>query len=610
MATITQLKTNHDSAIRQQTQPNSISPNTVANQLDNLANEVRDRGIVLALLTSELSTRDGSNTKLYSVAGKGLYEFKAGDSTPLSGDDVVAGSGGRWHRILKDASAATVDTSQFIQNQNTQAQNANFRISGTGRAGAFYSNLFGSSGIGNERVLICSQGGSETGGGGAIALNGVNVGAAPNTIQFFTNGSERVRISPSGNLLVNTTTENGYTNIALQVNGAAWCKYLMVSGFQYLSNTLQTGGGNTDNFGFAIIKATAADSTNILLSGTLGGGGFGGHPSIYFGDNLRAFASIQGMFSGAWWANEHAGDLVFKTTPNVATTTLQERVRITSNGNLIAHNKGQFGNATEVGLLEGNFPATLHAVHGSGNWGIVAVRAANDTGSANITLYKTRNENPSIPTACAANDVLGRITWMGVDSGGAIRKPSSIESGVVSVASGALYTYMDFFTSHAVRMRISDTGNLLVGTITDTGEKLQVNGDIKLSTFGKLKGGNNSIQLQYDGWGFNTIAFNVGNKTLTHQNVAGYYIMQLNTASTAFRIETHPNRNPIELHGSHTHVLNKLLIDTPSNYTDTGEKLQVNGSGYFSGGVIVPSPNGTKYKIEANDSGGLTVTAV
>jgi len=78
------------------------------------------------------------------------------------------------------------------------------------------------------------------------------------------------------------------------------------------------------------LNVNNSGSANMFLGGTQIGGGNGTNPNIFFTDTRRAYASIQGIYTGAGITS--SGHIAFNTTPNDNTTALTERMRIASDG--------------------------------------------------------------------------------------------------------------------------------------------------------------------------------------------------------------------------------------------------------------------------------------
>ncbi len=92
MSTIQQLKTNHDTVIRQKTLPKSISTDNQADLFDGLADELLDRGVAQAVDTTALQALSGVNYKNVVVKDNGIYLYKS-SGTP-NGTTIFAATGG------------------------------------------------------------------------------------------------------------------------------------------------------------------------------------------------------------------------------------------------------------------------------------------------------------------------------------------------------------------------------------------------------------------------------------------------------------------------------------------------------------------------------------
>jgi hypothetical protein len=130
--------------------------------------------------------------------------------------------------------------------------------------------------------------------------------------------------------------------------------------------------------------------------------------------------------------------------------------------------------------LNGGNNTMLQVVHGASHWGLSITRAANDAGSPSLVFYKTRNSNAN-PTAVQANDESGSITWQAPDTSNAIRVAAELGVTVAGVDANSVATVMRFHTSSLAdsspreRMRITETGNVGIGTPTPAG-RLTVSG--------------------------------------------------------------------------------------------------------------------------------------
>lgn len=123
-----------------------------------------------------------------------------------------------------------------------------------------------------------------------------------------------------------------------------------------------------------------------------------------------------------------------------------------------------------------------------------------------------------------------------------------------------------------------------------------------------LNTGSTSLEFRNNGIMTNKIETDINQGTIKYNNATGYYPVFYSSGVEAMRIPWQ-TRN--------------LLINTT---TDSGEKLQVNGTSKFVGnltnttgdieildsakGIILKSPDGTRYRVKVANGGILTVTAL
>jgi hypothetical protein len=346
-------------------------------------------------------------------------------------------------------------------------------------------------------------------------------GGTASTMVLLTGGSERARITSSGNLLVNSTTDNGNR---LQVTGNA-----------------SFTGTITANDALTISKAKAGagvESNDLITLRYTGTGAIGDSANIRWRstDGSYTIASINGI-SGA--DNVAYGTLAFSTR-RITTDSLVEAMRIDNRGNL--------------GL--GVQPSAW-------NVGYKAVQIANSAlWAATNDLHLTLN-------------TLWDGAYKYIDSGYATRYNQYLGQHLFYTAPSGTAGNAITFTQ---AMTLTANGRLLLGTTTEGTDLLDVNGTGRFSSSVSATSGVFSSVVNVNG-ASSVEAFNVngnimlsgtGNRYIRLQSATNYFYnlqsvnddFQILEAGTTPRLTIkYPNGN--------------VLIGTT---TDSGEKLQVSGS--------------------------------
>jgi hypothetical protein len=349
-----------------------------------------------------------------------------------------------------DASGSTA----YIQNGTSQQASSNFNISGNGTIGG---NLF----IPNSNTII---------GGSSVVRASDNLTIVP----FGTvSGASQQGITVGGNTIPSNIT----TYLSLQgssivvatgtsLNTAAFAR-------SNISYTLSGSATLTNNHGF-LINATSANGTNVYA----------------FRSQLNSGTNRWNLFMDGTAANHLQGNtLIGTTTDNGARLqvsggiTASSTVQITGNGTKI-----NWFNSGYENWYAGTKVNTTQFVIGSGTNSeiLTLVNSGAATFSSSVTTTNLLTTSMSggainIRGDESLNSNFG-ITWTTPTYTGGLAAIRVARRGASDASD------MMFFTSPngdvpTERMRITSGGNLLVGTTTDNGARLQVAGD---GTFSSL----------------------------------------------------------------------------------------------------------------------------
>ena len=256
----------------------------------------------------------------------------------------------------------------------------------------------------------------------------------------YVNGSERMRITSGGNLLIGTTTDAGYK---LDVNGTA-----------RVVGELTVGGDlkYSSNIGYGIISQNGARL--VAIQNSL----FSVFGSAIISSNITANSLIKsgGTSSQYLMADGSTSTLTNPITGTGTTNYLPKFTGASALGNSIIYDSG-----TNVGIGTAT-PSRKLSLLGGTDGGVYVLANAGAT---------------SLPT-----DGLSLTTGYNVSY------LSSRSLGVVGGIADLSYSAKDhnFDNGTDVKMVIKSGGNVLIGTTTDAGYKLDVNGTLR---------GNNSLIL-------------------------------------------------------------------------------------------------------------------
>jgi hypothetical protein len=550
--------------------------------------------------------------------------------------------------ILQSNGAQTIRTSTGNLTLATNGGNGNIVLTphGTGDVGIGVTNM--SSFFNQASNLVIGNTGnvgltiySSTGGNNVIAFadvadainSGFNAGGcilyvhSDNSMRFRVNGAERFSIASTGNLLINTTTNAGFR---LDVNGTARVQgNLNVStGGVTLTGaqTIQTSTGNltltsADNTGIVDIRRTdRVLGAELRLTNSFNGSGYLagdiiGTLNFFTSDTTgigpHSVANITAVSGGVNSASPD-GNLVFSTGGyNVAAS---EKWRIASTGVLQSNGAQTIQTSTgNLTLATGGGNADINInPNGTGKVGV-------NTATEYAKFQVTANTATTIPALGTTNDSAAFAISTQTSTYGLL-------SGVQST--GNVWMQAQRFTGAADAFNLllqPRGGNLLVGTTTDAGFRLDVNGTgrFKVSTDRNLAlrfDTNITLSAQSDTGGPESLRIYADTFRLFTSTTAAGLTERLtisNTGAATFKVSTDRNLSTkfdtqITLSAqSDSGAPESLRVysDTFRVYTATTavgltERLSISNTGAATFSASVSTPHTTKsanYTLDASD---------
>jgi hypothetical protein len=482
-----------------------------------------------------------SPTEKLHVVGKGIFTDQVTiPATPVASTDAASKS-------YVDAQVGASDTLQEVtDNGNTttnsimigssSSPSASLHVVGQyiqlERSGTMGIQFGNSSNLNAGRILYSSS-----------SLN--------NFMSFYTNDSEKMRLTSGGNLLIGTTTDSGSklkvqyaggspsgiivqstsnrSKIAVADNNTAAYVIAEDSFASYgMQDNLSANNLNINNLGNVLIGTTTDSGAKLDVSGVDNGVFFRRNTGQYFKFTTDAHSNrIESAGKTVFLGTTDAKTLYLKTN-DTARITIDSAGATTLTGSLTGTSANFSGNVGVIGT--GNL--TIRNTSGSGS-GIIFLDTTWQGGiehSSGNLFFRTGGQTDKMVLRHNGNLLLGTTTDNGYKldvSGLSIFKrgtgttPSETTANstiavfqhnenitdystiaIISGTNGAselkfgdsndenagfigynnLYDTMSFRTNGSGEdMRITSGGNLLIGTTTDSGEKLVVNGNAKFA---------------------------------------------------------------------------------------------------------------------------------
>ncbi len=345
-------------------------------------------------------------------------------------------------------------------------------------------------------------------------------------LNFFSNGSEAMRIPTSRNVLIGTTTDAGYK---LDVNGTA-----RISGLLTATNGITVSGGNSNVYGLTFnsggIGATGQGlftdgRTNIQQSqGPRTNGGAAYLFTAYLGSN---YDTIQLVNNGTTNCILLQGTYGSSNQPqiNVNLLHINNTLNFTTGTNLV---RGIYYNPTLTSLT-GTTHRAIETVTGDVIFGSTSGNVGVGTNSP--TTYMTEHRilaisggpgtQISMVGSRTTNDILGAFAFW--NNTNRVADINSIRYN--NDTSGAIRFRVADSGSLSEAARIVSNGNVLIGTTTDSGYKLDVAGT------GRFTG---NLTVSTGGSGTNTFNAGVNYLFANQNNVYGLVDLQNAAGQSVF----------------------------------------------------------------------------
>ena len=391
---------------------------------------------------------------------------------------------------------------------------------------------------------------------GSILLGSVNRLIGDVGTYMFKNGSsELMRITSGGNVLIGTTSDGGSK---LQVTSNLNQQHLYIQGgyaegIGALAQIKTTANGNA----LLVESATTSDSREIFEVKNSNGTVFkvqGNGDSTFIGQvtiPATPVASTDAASKSYVDAQVGSADTLQEVTDNGNTTTnsirigsssapaggvglhVDTEIRVDGNDGVATKKirSSYFSSSQNIIIESGSSASVIHNIGSTEKMRLNSTGLGIGTTSVSYPLHVVTNSSSYAAYFKNSNNNGGGVVIAAANGGGGTNPILDLRD-----------------STDNVKVRVIESGNMLLGTTTDTGQKLQVSGSIKTTTAGT------GLQFYGTGGSGNIDAFGSNN-----------LILMTNSVERA-RITSGGN----------------LLIGTTS---DSGYKLSVNGTGSFFGNI-------------------------
>ena len=325
-----------------------------------------------------------------------------------------------------------------------------------------------------------------------------------------TTGYNTIGFNSSNNIFVDTTNRGGF--ILGFNNSVSNRTYTLQDASGTLAFTSQipanpVGGTGTTNTLPKFTSSTTIGNSLFTDDGT--NGAFGG-ANYSVGTNVRTFNISAPLYAGlGFWANnQYTGDIfsygvtgnlfinadpqnIFSETKIVLAIDGTERLAVFNNGNVsIANNPTDsgfkfrvVGTSSAIATFSGDTNGYIDISDGTVNSRLQNTAQGFLVGTVNDYNLNFRTNNTIRATIDGTTGAATFSSSVSIGSGAtSLLNFTGTSFGQITSPSTLYYdidTQIFRSTSGSERMRITSGGNVLIGTTTDSGQKLQVNGAIK-----------------------------------------------------------------------------------------------------------------------------------